>query len=162
MANDKKSEAPTAEVTTTPEERMAKTIADGIATGMAAAAQIQANAAAAARGPALKPKMGCGICRQDISGCNNEHRLLAVYPRSKKYGRFFQGVIINGVRYLSNHRGHKIWVPKDCNIEHVMEMWENNEDDQSQGKEVEHDSGVLSATGKSDVKVAGGEGSSFR
>lgn len=43
---------------------------------------------------------------------NKHHVKMAVYPLREFNAEYFQGVWINGVRYLSNTANHHIWVPK--------------------------------------------------
>jgi len=106
-----------------------------------------------------KPK--CPICLQPNLACgyvfakNGEpetpkeqhHRKLPVYPGNPNLGKWFQGVIFNGVRYLSNSKQHSIWVPKDSNIEYIIELWEQNEQELATGREAHHNSGSLSKNG---------------
>ena len=74
----------------------------------------------------------CGECGQVFNngrggGCMGKHRLAVVYPQNEDFGEWFQGVKINGVLYRSNHSQHRITVPEDCNIEHLVQVWEQGE-----------------------------------
>lgn len=89
----------------------------------------------------------CSECLQLRLACRDKHRKIVVYPRSAKNGQFFQGLFINGVRYLSNHSGHAIVVPENVSVEHEIEKWEANEDALSQGRERQHNSGTISMGG---------------
>ena len=49
----------------------------------------------------------CGVCDQYVSACNNEHESMSVYTVNyPEFGQFFQGVFINGKKYLSNDENH--------------------------------------------------------
>lgn len=102
----------------------------------------------------------CGTCRQMLRACQGKHKRLVVFPR--EYGQFFTGISINGIKYLSNNSQHQILVPENSNIEHILEKWESNERELSVGRQVQHNSGTLSANGASNVHHAGSDGSSFR
>lgn len=52
-----------------------------------------------------------------------------VGPKDENLFRWFQGLILNGVRYLSDYPGHKIWIPKKSDILTQVNMWEQNEKD---------------------------------
>lgn len=90
----------------------------------------------------------CGKCRQHLpSGLKEDehpHRLVAVYPQNaRKHGKWFQGIFINGVRYLSNSAIHKIHVPADADVEKMIQIWEENEDELQTGRQVDHNSGSV-------------------
>lgn len=57
----------------------------------------------------------CQECGQRTAGCKGEHSFITVFPtKFPQYAEYFQGVFINGVRYLSNNAEHKIPVPKNA------------------------------------------------
>lgn len=62
-------------------------------------------------------------------------------PRDESLFRWFQGVIIGGVRFLSDHPGHTIWIPKKSDIPTIINNWERNEKELSQRREA-HGSGA--------------------
>lgn len=74
----------------------------------------------------------CSTCRQILPpGCKqgeHKHRKVAVYPLTRKFGPWFQGVFINGVQYISNNLNNPIFVPADCEIENLVRNWELNEE----------------------------------
>lgn len=52
-----------------------------------------------------------------------------VGPKDDNLFRWFQGVFVNGVRYLSDYYNHKIWIPRKSDILTQTNMWEQNEKD---------------------------------
>lgn len=44
-------------------------------------------------------RIKCGTCSQPMSVCHGKHVSANVMPRNDEYAAFFQGVILNGVRY---------------------------------------------------------------
>jgi hypothetical protein len=59
----------------------------------------------------MRPR--CVTCNQvEGTGCNGKHVEIAVYPSRDEVSEYFQGVILNGVKYLSNDANHKIPVPE--------------------------------------------------
>lgn len=134
---------------------MQKGIENGIAMAALANQQHtqQAKAAAAPKTVIVKDEHGkeragipgeqCTLCKQQLLGCMGEHRFMAVYPRNRRHGKYFQGVLINGVRYLSNSLAHKIWVPANASIEYLIQQFEINEEETMNGRTFEHDSGAI-------------------
>lgn len=96
---------------------------------------------------AAAQRLQCPKCFQPVSACNGKHRRVVVYPTNQRFGRYFQGVFINGIRYLSNGPSHAIDVPLECDIEYMISAWEQNEYDTAQGRKAEHNSGSLGAAG---------------
>lgn len=90
----------------------------------------------------------CGECGQRKSGCRGEHELMSVYPKQfPQYADYFQGVFINGVRYLSNNAEHLIPVPKVAagDIAHKIQQAENEEMIARTGRVKHHNSGDVSS-----------------
>lgn len=58
-------------------------------------------------------------------------------PQDESLFKWFQGVIIKGVRFLSDHYGHLIWIPKKSDIPTLINAWERNEKDLSQKRSAE-------------------------
>ncbi len=139
-------------------EQVLKAITDGMAMGVAMGAK-QPQQVQLARGQ-RETVTNCQKCGQMLTkggrpaGCQGKHVEMVVYP--KKHGRFFQGAFINGVRYLSNHARHKITVPAENNIEYAVAQWEDSEDRMKEGRESNHNSGEMSATGKTSFNPAHG------
>lgn len=71
------------------------------------------------------------------------HELIAVQVNDNEAERFFQGVVINSVKYRSRSNGHRILVPKNNDIAAICSTFEKNEKDQRIGKVANHDSGVV-------------------
>lgn len=141
--------ATTAGTGLTPElqELVSSALKQGIADGIAMASQMTADRAAAktvAETPVVKQQLGrCSECQQMLASCKSKHRQVAVYPVNPNHGRWFQGVIINGVTYLSNSAQHKIPIPEDANVEYLVAEWERNEDQLLTGRQSFHDSGSV-------------------
>ncbi len=71
----------------------------------------------------------CVTCGQvEGTGCNGKHVEIAVYPNRAETAEYFQGVSLNGVKYLSNDEGHKIPVPElglDAIVSRIIAYEEN-------------------------------------
>lgn len=92
----------------------------------------------------------CHVCRQALAGCEGKHVQLVVYPqRYPEHGQFFQGVFLNGVKYLSNDDGHEITVPANAanSIRQLVQNFENNEQETRIGRKAERYSGSLGPGG---------------
>ena len=88
----------------------------------------------------------CGICKQALTGCESKHTEMVVYPtRYPEFGDWFQGVFINGARYLSDGPHHKIPVPTNTvgTISSIIQTWEDNERSIRIGRKKAHNSGVI-------------------
>lgn len=88
----------------------------------------------------------CGTCGQYESACKGEHVDLCVYPVNyPEFGDFFQGVILNGVKYLSNGPGHVLKVPKcsESEIRCIIKGYEQNERECRVGRSKQHNSGSI-------------------
>jgi len=88
----------------------------------------------------------CSECGQFKIACKEKHRMAVVRPTDDEAQRWFTGVKINGVRYMSDHSSHYITVPEDCNIEYLVSAYERNEIIQRRGRKVSHNSGSIGAT----------------
>lgn len=128
-------------------------------------AQTEANKKALAEQIRLKQArlMRCAICRQPISACGGPYELdkegnptgekdahgnvkvnprinhIAAYvgPRNHRLFKWFQGIIVGGVRYLSDRPGHTIWIPKKSDVLTLINTWENDQEDLLQGRKAE-------------------------
>ena len=127
---EEKPEAPKADSSVADAIKAAISEALPLATALAAQAMANQHPAPAPYvGPAVpflkQALVTCGECGQKTDaaktkGCKGEHRLAIVFSDDEEEAQWFQGVKINGVRYLSNHPGHYITVPKDCNVEYMV------------------------------------------
>ena len=143
--SDKKTEKVVEEAPKAQREAMSQDVKDAIALSTAMVAEAlktRGNGAPQARG-APDPGPRCNDCGQYEVCCKGQHRQVVVWPSNPHFARFFQGVRINGVTYLSNGPAHAITVPADSNIEYMTEMWTRNEQDLSQGRVAEHNSGTV-------------------
>lgn len=95
----------------------------------------------------------CYQCGQALrTGCFGKHAEMVVFPqRHPEHGDFFQGVILNGVRYLSNDESHKVLVPENAvsNISQIVQAFEQNEQEVRIGRKAERYSGRVSPSGSS-------------
>lgn len=91
--------------------------------------------------PDLGPR--CGECGQYEVACKKQHRQAVVWPSNPHFVKFFQGVRINGVTYMSNGPQHRITVPAEADIEYAVAQWTDNEQEISQGRVAEHFSGTV-------------------
>lgn len=96
----------------------------------------------------------CQACSQRDNACLGEHKEVVLFAQSNRNAKFFPGCIINGVRYLSNSRQHKILVPKRANVEVMLADWERCENDMVDGRSAEHNSGFITMTNKSGYRQA--------
>lgn len=108
-------------------------------------------------------KQQCQLCGQNPkTGCEGKHERMVVYP--EKYadmaGPFFNGVIINDHKYISNGPGHEIDVPANCvaNIRSILDGFEREVLRMFTGKNKSHNSGTLSGSGNSNVTPYNGAG----
>lgn len=58
-------------------------------------------------------------------------------PKEESLYKWFQGVYINGVRFLADYQGHVQWIPKKCDIPTMISAWEKNEKELSQKRQAE-------------------------
>ena len=93
----------------------------------------------------------CHVCRQDAdTGCGGEHEEMVVFPtRYPEHGKFFRGVILNGVTYLSNNESHKVLVPARAvpTIQQIVIAYEDNEQATRIGRRAERHSGSIGNSG---------------
>lgn len=92
------------------------------------------------------PMQRCGVCKQNVKACNNEHVKVVVYPKKfPQFAKWFQGARINGVTYLSDGPQVSIDVPKEAvgSILSMVQNWEDNEAEIRVGRKHTHNSGGL-------------------
>lgn len=147
MADIKKNEEK-APVAATPEkstEDLVRAVTRAVAEELIPAVAAATASTRPAPAPARQARSGvCTTCRQRLSACHNEHEDIVVYPtKYEEFGEFFVGVILNGVRYLSNDASHKVTVPKCAvsDILNIVKNFENNERDTRMGRKAQHNSG---------------------
>ncbi len=58
-------------------------------------------------------------------------------PKDDSLFRWFQGVMIGGVRFLSDYVGHQIWIPIKSDIPTLINNWERNEKELSHKRQAE-------------------------
>lgn len=152
MSKDTKSEVPQSEIARAVSEAIAAALPAAVAAAvqtMAAVQQGQKDSQEAAMNAHRLTGEKCADCKQILPrGCKqgeHAHKMLVVFPTQKRNFKWFQGVRINSVLYLSNGPNHYIPVPAESNIEHDIQKWEDNEDAQAHGREAEHDSGTMGA-----------------
>lgn len=146
MSNDKKQLEPKPEGITLTAEAFENIITKVVTQSTAAAAALISTSQPKAP-VALPPRTfeKCAECFQYAEACKGEHVEMVVYPVSAKHGKWFPGVIVNGVRYLSDHGGHRIKVPKENNIAAAVVQWEQNEEEMLNGRTKFHNSGSIFA-----------------
>ena len=157
MSNEKKPEEKKAEslsVNDDIKKLIAEALKQGRAEGMAMAAMMQKGTQAPP--PQYIPGELCADCRQEKRHCKGEHVKMAVFPQERRLGKWFQGVKLNGVLYLSNHANHEITVPKHNDFASIISTWEENERVTAQGRVAEHDSGEVNARGGRTNRATGG------
>lgn len=147
MSDDKKLEAKPEEK---PQSEIQKAVSEALKEALPMAAALAAQAAVNAQprevraAPAPAPSGArCSECGQKDMACKGEHRMACVYPDDEEAARWFTGVKINGARYISEGLGHFITVPKDCNVEYLMQAWVQNEKIQRHGRKRMHNSGAI-------------------
>lgn len=148
--DDKKPEASLS--ATELKEALSAALSEGIAMGMA----MQSKGSMKPLEPGIKMGATCGKCGQSDMRCRDQHQKMVVFPKNRRHGKFFQGIWLNGVRYLSNNGSHSIWVPKENGIQNLLDVWEDNEDSLLQGRETFHDSGSIGPSGTGFKAAHGG------
>lgn len=139
------------------EETLAKAVSAAIKEGMIAVAAInkaQAPEVAPAPRPSGAKCPDCGQRRGGVGdGCRGKHRMTNVYPKDDSVAEWFTGVTINDANYMSNGPNHFVCVPEDCNVEHLVAVWEANERAVRNGRRVSHNSGQMGRT-SNNVNIA--------
>lgn len=111
-----------------------------VAASIAAAAPKQAPVSID-RAPHSHPR--CPECNQYIVACKGKHERIVVYPASDQFTDWFDGVDINGVRYISSDRNTAIVVPADAagTIMKMVRDYEENEMQTRMGRKKVRNSG---------------------
>lgn len=141
------------------EKSLEDKIAEGVARAMekalplavTAALQVQSsiNMSNHDRAMAARPTgEKCAACKQllppGVKQGEHKHIRVAVFPKNRRHAKWFQGLFINGVRYLSNDASHLLDVPADIDLS-IIANWEDNEEVLKEGREATHDSGDVNS-----------------
>lgn len=97
------------------------------------------------RGKALPSSEKCGECGQYVRACKGEHVQMVVWCRDLEADKWFLGVKLNGVTYISPAPGVPITVPKENDIASILSGYEQGEKEMMRGKKVEHNSGSVNS-----------------
>lgn len=90
-------------------------------------------------GPDEKPIM------RRIEDPGQFHILRDVFPTDPIAAEYWSGITINGALYMSNGPGHKIWVPRNSDIDSIISAYSEGERIQRNGrKHVRKNAGTLS------------------
>lgn len=107
----------------------------------------------------------CRTCRQAGPGdgppCNGEHSKMVVFPQKyPQFGKYFQGCIINGIRYLSSNRRELVEVPTACvsSIMKTINDFEENEWQTAMGRQGGEDLGSFNEGGRGNTYREGTQG----
>lgn len=138
MSDEKKTTTPTTPSPTDLKDALAKGIADGIA---AAEMVRQGSMPKAAARPDFND--ACEECGQKARACKGKHKKVVVLPKDETLAPFYQGYVLNGVKYLSEHGSHFITLPEACDVEYAVQNWENQERSMRQGRKRSHNSGTV-------------------
>ena len=145
MSDDKK---PAPQEQLTMKQVVEQLIPAAIAAAVSATNKQQPAPAAQAR-PVGAPQR-CPECSQQRSACEGKHIEMVVYPtRYPEHADYFVGVMINGIKYLSNDDTHKVLVPENAAgaIKAIVQTFEQNEHDMATGRKAQRHSGVVSPHG---------------
>lgn len=115
---------------------------------MMAAIATASNQPKQASAPYREPiKAKCSECGQVKTGCEGKHVKMTVLPAS--FQEYFPGVILNGIKYLSNDDGHTVTVPANAEstILGIIAGYERNEQELASGRKAVRHSGVVSPGG---------------
>lgn len=85
----------------------------------------------------------CSKCGQMLNVCKEEHVLLVVAPANPRRFRRFPGLTINGQTYISPRPGAPIYVPKENDLIRGIQMWEEEEENVREGRQLTHNSGEI-------------------
>jgi hypothetical protein len=94
----------------------------------------------------------CSECGQKRSACGGKHVQMVVFPtRFPQFADYFPGVILNGVKYLSNDDSHTVTVPAiaESDVLNTVAGFERNEHEMANGRVAERHSGTVSPRGTS-------------
>lgn len=128
------------------DEAFNKAVADAVAKVLEHAIPAAVGAAVMATQPKTRApdnRERCTECRQLIVACQGKHTQMVVWCRDPEADRWFTGVKVNGVTYISPHAGTPITVPLHSDIASILSAYEQGEKEMMRGKRVEHNSGSL-------------------
>lgn len=168
MSNDKKNEIPAAPVVpvmAAPEDAMKKLgftaeqiqfINQLVITATVTAVQSIPKQNNANNNVNKKPIVQCGKCFQNENACKGKHVKMVVYPeRYPEFAKWWPGVVINGVRYISHTPNVKILVPEKqySTIVNAIKTFEENERTVNISRSKTHVSGSIGRRGTGAVKA---------
>jgi len=107
------------------------------------------NVAAAAQ-PTFDSREECLVCHQTKAACREKHVKMVVYPiKYPEFITFFDGIKINGVRYLSYSETDEVWVPESAQsmIANAVLAFEQNEKAAITPRSKNHSSGSIGRSG---------------
>jgi hypothetical protein len=81
-------------------------------------------------GPSARRCDVCGFPTKDGKSECAEHEAVVAYPtKYPEWGDWFTGIVINGVKVLSNHESHSVLVPKGTadTVRLMVQEWERSE-----------------------------------
>lgn len=87
----------------------------------------------------------CGHCGQKVKGCLGKHAKMVVLPRTTLGKRYFQGIRLNGVLYMSPNSQTPIIVPEQNDFAYILQQHDAQEESFPHGKQYMHDSGSVNA-----------------
>lgn len=94
--------------------------------------------------PKLDPKTKAKIPARTnvmVKGDDDNHTMMVVLPNSREAAKWFQGIIINSRRLLSEHPNHRIPVPKVNDIAVMLQAFEESEENFRSPRKASWDSG---------------------
>ena len=96
------------------------------------------------RAPHSHPR--CPDCNQYQVACKGKHIQLVVYPQNEQFADWYDGIDINGVRYISPDKNTAITVPADAasTIAKMTRDYEENEMQTRMGRKRTRNSGDVS------------------
>lgn len=101
----------------------------------------------------------CHECGQQKTACEGKHLKMVVFPmRYPQHAEYFQGVFLNGVRYLSNDGSHEVTVPAiaEATIRNIVSGFETDEQARAVGRKAERHSGVVTPSGAATTQATQG------
>ena len=99
----------------------------------------------------------CGECQQLVTACKGEHTKMVVFPdKYPEFAKWFAGVMINGVRYVSNNSNQKVVIPAcaESTIVNAIKAFEENERTIHIPRNKQHNSGSIGRSGSGPVNAS--------
>lgn len=89
---------------------------------------------------------------------HGNHGRMYVNVANRRRAKWFPGVWINGVQYLSVTTQHLMWVPKDNEIGAKIADWAESDEELRTKREIEHDSGIITPSSTRKFQAFSGPG----